>query len=160
MCVVMAHLSPLRSAGKHTASTLEFVGALCGVTRQAAERAAFNRVEQWTPTEVVAWVGALDGGRYAALAGCFTGMTGKLLSVEWLGHVVKSVRAEGGEEADAHRIYEAFHEEHAKAKREARQQRAPAARPAGWAVPPLGAPAPRPLLGTSSPPPPPGSCAW
>lgn len=107
---VIAHLSPLRSAGKHTASTLEFVGALCGVTRQAIERANYNRVELWTPEEVVQWVRELDGGKYAHLSSCFGGFTGKMLSVEWLGHVVKRVRAEGGAEEEASRIYEAFRE--------------------------------------------------
>ena len=118
-CVLIAHLSPLRSAGKHTGSTLEFVGSLCGVNRQALEKAAFNRVEQWTPAQVMAWVGELDEGRFARFAVCFSGFTGKLLSVEWLGHLVKRIRAEGGEESDAHRIYEAFHEEYQAAKLEA-----------------------------------------
>ena len=127
---VIAHLSPLRSGGKHTASTLEFVGALCGVTRAAQERVAFNKVERWTPDEVKAWVSALDGGKFAHLARCFGGFTGKMLSIEWLGHVVKRVAAEGGAEADAHRIYEAFHELHQAAKRE---QAAAAVRPKGKA---------------------------
>ena len=70
---VIAHLAPLRSAGKHSASTLEFVGSLCGVTRAAIERDAFNAVERWNPAEVVAWVGALEGGKYAHLACCFAG---------------------------------------------------------------------------------------
>ena len=117
--MVVAHLSPLRSGGKHTASTLEFVGALCGVTRAKQERKAFNKVEQWTPAEVTAWVASLDGGKFRHLSGCFGGFTGKMLSIEWLGHVVKRVHAEGGDEADAHRIYEAFHELHQAAKREA-----------------------------------------
>lgn len=119
MACVVAHLSPLRSAGKHTASTLEFVGSLCGVTRQAVEKANFNRVEAWTPSEVARWIRSLDDGKYERLAPCFGGYTGKMLSIEWLGHVVKRVCAEGGDEADAHRIYEAFHELHRAAKLEA-----------------------------------------
>jgi hypothetical protein len=110
LCVVIAHLSPTRSAGKHTASTLEFVHALRGTSRQEIERERFNRVERWSAAEVVEWVRQLDGGVYAHLSVCFGGFTGKLLSVEWLGHLVKRVRAEGGDEQDAHRIYEAFHE--------------------------------------------------
>ena len=71
---VIAHLAPLRSAGKHSASTLEFVGSLCGVTRATIERDMFNSVERWSPAEVVAWVGALENGKYAHLACCFAGM--------------------------------------------------------------------------------------
>ena len=41
------------------------------------------------------------GGRYEHLAPCFGGFTGKMLAIEWLGHVVKRVAAEGGDEADA-----------------------------------------------------------
>eukprot|EP00756_Hemistasia_phaeocysticola_P045339 Hpha_TRINITY_DN19094_c0_g1::TRINITY_DN19094_c0_g1_i1::g.138405::m.138405/K10393/KIF2_24, MCAK; kinesin family member 2/24 len=125
--LVLAHLAPPRSAGKHSASTLEFVGSLCGVTRAAIEREAFNAVERWTPAEVVAWVSALKGGRYAHLACCFGGMTGKMLSVEWIVHIVKRVHAQGGDEADAHAIYDAFHELHRAAKDEARGVRRPAA---------------------------------
>ena len=126
MACVVAHLSPLRSAGKHTASTLEFVGSLCGVTRQAVEKANFNRVEAWTPSEVARWIRSLDDGKYERLAPCFGGYTGKMLSIEWLGHVVKRVCAEGGDEADAHRIYEAFHELHRAAKLEAEAALQPA----------------------------------
>ena len=117
-CVILAHLSPLRSAGKHTASTLEFISSLNGESRQKKERLAFNSVEQWTAEEVMGWVRGLDGGKYSHLAICFGGFTGKLLAVEWLGHLVKRIRAEGGEEADAHAIYEAFHELHSAAKRD------------------------------------------
>ena len=95
---MLAHVSPLRSAGKHTASTLEFVRCLSGASRQELERCRFNRVERWTPAEVMAWVRSLDDGAHGALAGCFAGFSGKLLAVEWLGHVIKRVRAEGGEE--------------------------------------------------------------
>ena len=43
----------------------------------------------------------LHGGKHAHLAGCFAGFTGKMLSVEWLGHVVKRVAAEGGDAVSA-----------------------------------------------------------
>lgn len=63
-------------------------------------------------------------------------MTGKLLSVEWVVHVVKRVRAQGGEEADAHAIYDAFHQLHRAAKLEARGGRsappAPPSAPVPW----------------------------
>ena len=126
MCCVMAHLSPVRSAGKHTASTLEFVGSLCGATRDATERANFNRVEAWSAVEVQAWLKQLDGGGYAHLSCCFGGYTGKMLSIEWLGHVIKRVRAEGGEQADAERIYNAFHDELSRAKWEQQHATQPA----------------------------------
>ena len=50
-------------------------------------------------------------------------MTGKLLSIEWIVHVVKRVVAQGGKEADAHAIYDAFHQLHWAAKLEARGRR-------------------------------------
>ena len=146
LCHVLAHLSPTRSAGKHTASTLEFVHALRGSSRQARELSRFNRVERWTPAEVMHWVDGLDGGVYAHLRMCFAGFTGKLLSVEWIGHLVKRVRAEGGDEAEAHRIYDAFHVELQAARAEAREVEAAeeaardegrtrtAARPSGFAA--------------------------
>ena len=116
-CCVIAHVHPLRSQGKHTANTLEFVASLFGQSRAQRERAAFSSVEAWSAARVVQWVNELDGGRLAHLAPCFTGMSGKTLSTEWLGHVIKRVRAQGGSEEDAHQIYDTFRALHAASKR-------------------------------------------
>eukprot|EP00966_Prymnesium_polylepis_P204724 4742620-Prymnesium_polylepis.1 len=99
---------------------MEFVGSLCGVTRAAIEQEGFTHVERWTAAQLTSWVRALDDGRHAPLAPCFRGMSGKMFSIEWIGHVVKRVVAQGGDEAAAHRIYEAFHHLHRAAKLEAR----------------------------------------
>ena len=61
--------------------------------------------------------------RYAALAPCFNGFTGKLLAVEWIGHLTKRVSAQGGDEGDAHAIYEAFHAELRRSKAQQQRQR-------------------------------------
>ena len=43
-------------------------------------------------------------------------MTGKVLSLEWLGHIKKRCVAQGGTAEQAEAIYDAFHALHAKAK--------------------------------------------
>jgi hypothetical protein len=102
---------PLRSQAKHTANTLEFVASLFGQSRASQERAAFNAVEAWSAAKVVRWVATLEGGRYAPLAPCFGGLSGKRLATEWRGTIIKTVRAQGGTEDDALAIYDAFHVE-------------------------------------------------
>jgi len=110
-CLFLAHVHPLRSQAKHTANTLEFVASLFGQSRASQERAAFNAVEAWSAAKVVRWVATLEGGRYAPLAPCFGGLTGKRLATEWRGTIIKTVRAQGGTEDDALAIYDAFHVE-------------------------------------------------
>jgi len=110
-CLFLAHVHPLRSQAKHTTNTLEFVASLFGQSRASQERAAFNAVEAWSAAKVVRWVATLEGGRYAPLAPCFGGLTGKRLATEWRGTIIKTVRAQGGTEDDALAIYDAFHVE-------------------------------------------------
>ena len=110
-CLFLAHVHPLRSQAKHTANTLEFVASLFGQSRASQERAAFNAVEAWSAAKVVRWVATLEGGRYAPLAPCFGGLSGKRLATEWRGTIIKTVRAQGGTEDDALAIYDAFHVE-------------------------------------------------
>ena len=106
-------MAPRRSAGQHTAAALEFARTIGGgAPRAALERRRFNEVERWSAERVVRWVEGLEGGKYAALAPCFGGCTGKTLSLEWLGHIVKRVAAQGGSAEDASAIYEAFHAMH------------------------------------------------
>ena len=122
---VVAHVAPRRSAGQHTAATLEFARTIGGgAPRAELERRRFNEVERWSAERVARWVKELDGGRFAALAPCFGGCTGKALSFEWLGHITKRVVAQGGSAEDASEIYEAFHRLHRRAK--AKAKRAPA----------------------------------
>ena len=102
-------MHPLRSQGKHTASTLEFVASLYGHSRAAQEKDAFNAVEAWPAAKVVRWVAQLEGGRYRALAPGFGGLSGKRLATEWRGTIIKFVAAQGGTEEDALAIYDAFH---------------------------------------------------
>jgi hypothetical protein len=110
-CLFLAHVHPLRSQAKHTTNTLEFVASLFGQSRASQERAAFNAVEAWSAAKVVRWVATLEGGRYAPLAPCFGGLSGKRLATEWRGTIIKTVRAQGGTEDDALAIYDAFHVE-------------------------------------------------
>ena len=114
-CLFLAHVHPLRSQAKHTANTLEFVASLFGQSRATQERAAFNAVEAWSAAKVLRWVATLEGGRYAPLAPCFGGLSGKRLATEWRGTIIKTVRAQGGTEDDALAIYDAFHVELRKA---------------------------------------------
>ena len=104
------------------------------------ERRRFNEVERWSAERVVRWVEELDGGRYAALAPCFGGCTGKALSLEWLGHITKRVVAQGGSAEDASEIYEAFHRLHRRAKAKAKRAPASGGADADEQAPP-GAPA-------------------
>ena len=129
----LAHISPLRSAGLHTANCLEVCLQLIAGTSSAetAQRATFSAVERWTPQQVIEWVSSLEGGVYKPFAvPCFGGMSGKQLATEWLGHVIKRVAAEGGTEEQATKIYDAFHsliqqEKAASARRARREVRAP-----------------------------------
>lgn len=109
----LAHLSPLRSAGLHTANCLEVCLQLLAGTSsaEAGARASRSAAERWSPDQVIEWVTSLEEGKYARLAvPCFGGMSGKTLATEWLGHVIKRVAAEGGTEDEATSIYDAFHE--------------------------------------------------
>ena len=77
--------------------------------RAEREKQGLRGPEAWSAAQVVSFVRDLDGGKLAAIAPYFQNMTGRALSVEWLGHLERRVVAAGGTEEDASKIYEAFH---------------------------------------------------
>ena len=80
LCV--AHLAPLRSALKHTLSTLTFVYAICTRdSRTETESKNFNGPSLRKAVDCIAFVARIEGGKYAALPINYA-MTGKMFSVE------------------------------------------------------------------------------
>ena len=108
--LLIAHLSPLRSSIKHTLNTLNFVHEICTRNSRAeAEAHSFKGPLAWTPSDMVAFVAELENGKYKLLSDSFN-LTGKMFSIEWIGHVQRRASAAGGTEADGTAIYDAFHE--------------------------------------------------
>lgn len=108
-CSVIAHLAPTRSQLKHSINTMKFVTSILErETLAMKEKKTFSGPLAWSKEEMGAFVASLDGGKYAFLASSFC-LTGKLFSVEWIGHVRRRAMAAGGTEADGEAIYDAFH---------------------------------------------------
>jgi hypothetical protein len=103
MTTFIVHVSPMRSSQAHTRNTLEYMAAMIEISRAAQERKKFVGPEQWTREQVVDWVAQLDHGRFKRLAPSFQ-LTGKMLSVAWLGELIRRVEAAGGSEADCNYI--------------------------------------------------------
>lgn len=115
--LLVAHLAPVRSSLKHSVNTLRLVTQITERHSLAErEKRSFSGPEAWSADQMVAFVRTLREGRYASLASSFR-ITGKLFSVEWVGHVERRVVAAGGTEKDAEAIYNAFHEQLGEHKR-------------------------------------------
>ena len=130
--VFVSHLSPLHSSVAHTLNTLDYTVAMIEATRAERERAKFEGPEKWSRKKVQKWVEELEGGRFASYVPAF-GYTGKALSVEWRGDVVKKVEALGGTEDDAMTVLDAFHEVVKAAKKALAAEKARARREAAAA---------------------------
>lgn len=108
--LVIAHLAPSRASLKHSENTMNFVASILEKeTLAMKEKKSFSGPLAWSKEEMIAFVASLEGGRYAHLASSFS-LTGKLFSVEWIGHVHRRAVAAGGTEAEGEAIYDAFHD--------------------------------------------------
>ena len=108
--VFISHLSPLHSSVGHTLNTLDYTVAMIEATRAEQERAKFQGPETWSRKKTQHWVSTVEGGKYAGVAAAFSSYTGKALSIEWRGDVVKKVEALGGTEDDAMFLLDTFYE--------------------------------------------------
>lgn len=107
----IAHLSPMRSHIKHTLNTLDTVTSMLEISQRVDEETKILRgPSAWSRAQVVEFVEQLYDGRYKHLAPYFQNLTGRMLSVEWLGHLERRVVSAGGRPEDAAAIYDAFHE--------------------------------------------------
>ena len=116
----VAHVNPMRSHSTHTRNTLDYTAAMIETSMASQQRKQFAGPEQWSKQQMVDWVAALDGGKYAAIAPSYQ-ITGKMYAVEWIEEHHKRCEAAGGTREDSSAIYDAFHKELKKAKAAARK---------------------------------------
>ena len=78
-------------------------------TRHEKEKFQFKGPFTWTVSQMSTFVRNLNGGEFELISDSFQ-LSGKLFSIEWIGHVERRVVAAGGTEEQAHKIYDAFHD--------------------------------------------------
>jgi hypothetical protein len=108
---------------KHSLNTMAFVTSIVEQeSLSEREKRTFRGPLAWSASEMSGYVATLENGKYAALAPSFT-LSGKLFSVEWIGHVQRRAVAAGGTEGDGTFIYDSFHDLLAKHKKAAAKKK-------------------------------------
>lgn len=111
---LIAHVSPMRSDMKHTLNTLDFTSSILEISRLAKEKAKLNGPANYSKEKVMDFIKSLDNeesnGIYTTLSEYFS-ITGRMLSLEWIGHIEKRVVAAGGTPLNSQYIYDQFHKE-------------------------------------------------
>jgi kinesin family protein 2/24 len=111
---LIAHVSPMRSDMKHTLNTLDFTSSILEISRLQKDKAKLSGPATYSKEKVMNFIESLDNeesnGIYATLSEYFS-ITGRMLSLEWIGHIEKRVIAAGGTVENAQYIYDQFHKE-------------------------------------------------